>query len=41
MSPQAETVEERIEKLERLIGGIICRAREHAVGRKVLAFLGL
>lgn len=44
MSPpvsDARTTEERLAALEQLIGGIILRAREHPVGRKILAILGL
>lgn len=44
MSPQGSdtrTTEERLADLERLIGHVIERASHHAVGRKVLAFLGL
>lgn len=40
--PQApETAEERLEQIERLIGHVIAKAREHPVGRKILVFLGL
>lgn len=37
----ARTVEERLAELERLLGHVLARAREHAVGRRVLAYLGL
>lgn len=40
MSPQAD-VEERVEKLERLVYGVIAKAGQHPVGRKVLEILGL
>lgn len=42
MTPQADrSVEERVAELERLLGHILARAREHPVGRKALAWLGL
>lgn len=34
-------VEERLADLERLLGQVLARAREHPVGRKVLRYLGL
>lgn len=39
--PPSRPVEDRLEDLERLIGHVLDRAREHPVGRKVLAALGL
>jgi hypothetical protein len=41
MSPQADTVEDRLERIEALIGVVLAKARAHPVGRKVLAALGL
>lgn len=34
-------VEERLAELERLLGHVLARARQHPVGRRVLAYLGL
>jgi hypothetical protein len=34
-------VEERLAELERLLGHVLARAREHPVGRKVLKYLGI
>ena len=34
-------VEDRIADLERLLGQVLARAREHPVGRKVLKYLGI
>ena len=39
--PPSRSAEERLEDLERLIGHVLERAREHPVGRKILAVLGL
>ena len=40
MSPQPD-VDERLDKLEQLVYGILARAGQHPVGRRILAFLGL
>ena len=40
MSPQAD-LEERIDRIERLIGQVLLKAEEHPVGRKILVILGL
>jgi hypothetical protein len=39
--PQQRPVEERLADLERLLGQVLARAREHPAGRKILAYLGL
>jgi hypothetical protein len=41
MSPQADTVEDRLERIESLIRVVLAKADAHPVGRKVLAYLGL
>jgi len=39
--PSPRPVEERVAELERLLGHVLARAREHPVGRKVLRYLGI
>lgn len=39
--PVSRPVEERLAELERLLGHVLARAREHPVGRKVLRYLGI
>lgn len=47
MTPEAppqsspRPVEDRLADLERLLGHVLARARQHPVGRRVLAYLGL
>ena len=40
MSPQAD-LEDRVERLERILSQVLDRARKHPVGRQILAMLGL
>lgn len=39
--PAPETVEERLDRLEQLVDRAITAARRSAVGRQILAMLGL
>jgi hypothetical protein len=40
-APPSRPVEQRLDELERLLGQVLAKAREHPVGRKVLRYLGL
>lgn len=35
------SLEQRVAELEKLLGHVLASAREHPVGRKILAMLGL
>lgn len=40
-APQPPSLDERVAELERLLGLVLARAREHPAGRRILAFLGI
>jgi hypothetical protein len=41
MSPQPDTLESRLKRIEDMLAVILAKAEQHPVGRKVLAYLGL
>jgi hypothetical protein len=41
MSPQDSDLEDRVKRIEDLIGHVLARAEQHPVGRRILALLGL